>query len=90
MSIIDYLADRVSQLKPGQEISISLHELDLCATSYEHNGARFTPADQVLENVVGSSGEYGYRIDELSRSAFFYRNGPMNILGPTYVSPDRR
>ena len=80
----------MSQLQPGQQVSVSLRELVMGAAIYEYNGALFTPPDQVLENVVGSCGEWGYRIDEMNRTAVFYRNGPEKILGPTYVSPDRR
>ncbi len=79
----------VRDLKPGQCISVDVRELE-DIPSFEHNGATFTAADRVLENIIGSAYEYRYWRSNYDRSITFERL-PQPLTDPTaYVSPDRR
>lgn len=83
--------DSVKRLLPGQSIKIDRRELELDYHYMRHNGAEFNPADCLLENIVGSSYEYGYRVDFLSGSIEFFRlNEPIKSDDRSYVSPDQR
>lgn len=60
---------------------------------YEHNGGRFTPADVILEKIVGSAYEWGYYYNSSSRRYIFSRLATslkVEDEARTYVSPDRR
>lgn len=84
-----YVIDLVRSLKPGQAITISMRELSHAVPGFRHNGADFTPADRVLENIVGSAFEYSHSTDYANRSVCFYRHcWPSETK--TYISPDRR
>lgn len=76
------------RLKPGQQIQVDRRELQ---NSIFHDLSGFTIADRALEDIVGSSYEYGYYEDPVSGNFVFYRlNEPLTDDTRTYVSPDRR
>ena len=84
------LIDLVRSLKPGEAIEISSRELNDAVPSFWHNGACFTSADRVLENIVGSAYEFQYKINDARQSVTFERLlSPLNEPA-AYVSPDRR
>lgn len=87
-----WAVDEVLVLKPGQCIDMSERVLADIGC-HEHNGATFTPPDQVLENILGAAWEYGYDRIPQSRAVRFYRlPKPLDYRGSerSYVSPDRR
>lgn len=51
----------VSSLKPGESIEFYERGLLLAIPGYRYNGVFFTPADRVLENIIGSGFEFNYR-----------------------------
>lgn len=82
--------DFVSHLRPGEKCVI--HPMELNFPGYEYNGARFTPADCVLEKIVGSSYEFSWRNHLYNREIQFERLKkplPSESRLRTYVSPDR-
>lgn len=89
----NYVIDRVTRLKPGEHVDIDLHLLQdvvLLPEMARWNG--FNHADWVLENICGSSYEYGYYRDQKSNVVTFYRL-EKSLEGTeffTYVSADRR
>lgn len=88
MSIRRWIIGLVSRLKPGEHIAIDSQMIEEAFRSFWHKGAQFTPADRVLENVVGSAWGWSYSEDLYNRHITFKR-----ILDDgerTYVSPDRR
>lgn len=83
----------VKRLKPGQSIDICIRELRNSILPYEHNGAIFYPPDQILENIVGSAYEFGYRENFRDMTVRFFRLSephPSDSLILSYISPDRR
>lgn len=81
---------QVASLKPGFEIKIDRNELADEIGGRHYNGAYFTPADNILENIIGGSYEYGYDIIPKSGDVIFYRLDKPLENGRTYTSPDRR
>jgi hypothetical protein len=91
---LDFAVTTVAALKPGEEVCISSRELD-DIPSCEHKGFTWRAPDRVLEHIIGSSYEFGYREDRLNRSVIFYRlTRPIADDAPfsehPYLSPDRR
>jgi hypothetical protein len=86
---LDYLAQMIAKLKPGERINVPRSTLADIG-SYNYNGATFTPPDQVLENIMGSSGGWGYDIDPIDGKVIFWRREHREGDAPTYRSPDRR
>ncbi len=81
----------IGALRPGQEITVCCRVLEDLYSPMHHNGATFTPADRVLENIVGSSCEYGYCNNLHDRTVTFFRlSEPLRDGRLSYVSPDRR
>lgn len=82
----------VKSLLPGQSVQVNLRELEWDFPYRRHNGAVFTPPDNLLESVVGSSYEYGYSVNFMDRTVTFFRlEKPLEQDGVfSYVSPDRR
>jgi hypothetical protein len=93
----DYRKDEVirmvASLKPGQTIQFSAIELIDKVGGYWHNGVFFSPADTVMENIIGSSYEYSYT-ESLTTGAITFRRLEAPIDGDSgelaYISPDRR
>lgn len=78
---------KVDSMKPGERLGVSLDDL-WGIEGYDHNGARFTPADRILENIVGSSYTHSYTLHPDHRSVTFCRH---EETGKRYSSsPDRR
>ena len=87
--LLDLIARKVERLEPGKWIVVSWALDDL--PEIQHNGAMFTPADRVLENIVGSAYEFSYWQDPENGSVVFHRRSePVKGALRTYVSPDRR
>ena len=88
------MAQRISAtVGPGQELRVTQRELQRIGESSLLGPliGEGNTADRVLENIIGSSYEYGYREDLLTRDVVFYRlNRPLEDGRRTYVSPDRR
>jgi len=83
------IARMVGRLKPGQQVKVSRATL-MDIGSYRYNGATFTPPDQVLENIMGSSYGWGYDIDPANGDVIFWHREHREGDAPTYRSPDRR
>lgn len=85
---------RVASLKPGECIQFSAIELIDKVGGYWHNGVFFTPADRVMENIIGSSYEYRYTENPITDAVTFCRLEAPITYGEsrerTYISPDRR
>lgn len=81
---------KVSNLKPG--FSVEIGRLDLADEfqGYHHNGAEFTPADSLLENIIGSAYEFSYSTNPRNGNTIFHRLVKPLEAGRSYVSPDRR
>lgn len=77
----------VARMKPGQCLEIDVLELQLIP-GFEHNGARWTPADRILENIVGSAYTHSYRVHPSGRTVVFMRHEETGRR--YYESPDRR
>lgn len=84
------IIDAVGSMKPGQRLDIAMGELEHHIRGFEYNGVFFSPADRVLENIVGSAYEYSYWIDERRRVVIFERLSKPLEEPSCYVSPDRR
>lgn len=81
----------VKNLKPGESVDVS----NLLLRSFgfrDYNGAVFSPADNVLEKIIGSSYSLGYQENFHKDSTTFYRlkESLENTPYWSYVSPDRR
>ncbi len=85
-TLLGEVCREVARLKPGESIAFG-YKLLRDIPSFHHNGACFSPADRVLENIVGSSYTHSYAVDEDGRSVTFHRH---KEPGHYYQSPDRR
>lgn len=90
---IDFVSRLVDSLKPGQRVNIETWKLSEGQGgplgAFVSNG--FTPADRVLENVVGSSYTHRYEPAITPGQITFcrlYTELPEGVR--SYVSPDRR
>jgi hypothetical protein len=86
---LEFIVTCVGRLEPGQRIDFSDSELREIETLH-HNGATFTPADRVLENIIGSSYEFRYTTALNGRVTFERLSAPLTDGRRSYVSPDRR
>ena len=85
----------IRDLKPGECVEVSMMELSLIPLARLKGplGPEWSPVDQIMERIVGSS--YSIVVTEIpySRSVRFCRlqeaEEPADDM-PTYVSPDRR
>lgn len=93
MSAFDHILDRVTDLAPGQRLPVDDFILNQgwggMEADYFSSISGFTPADRVLENVIGSSMTHGYKRNLRGQIEFFrlYTQLPEGIR--SYVSPDR-
>ncbi len=77
----------VASLQPGQRYDVPIENLrDIL--KFDHNGARFTEADRVLENIIGSAWTHSYQEHPSGRFVTFIRHE--NDGTRRYTSPDRR
>lgn len=76
----------VARLKPGESIAFG-YEILCDIPSFHYNGAWFSPADRVLENIVGSGYTHSYAMDIDEETFTFHRH---KEPGRYYRSPDRR
>lgn len=83
------IINEIKRLKPGQAIQYSRYELIDKVPGFHHNDAYFSPANRVLENIMGSAYEYYYE-EKLDGDIVFYRLKKPLKNGRTYTSPDRR
>lgn len=77
----------VGRLKPGHAIEIDCREMQ-DIQGFEYNGATFTPADRVLENVIGGAYEFTYTENHMRRTVTFHRLEHEAEFGKAYMSPD--
>ena len=87
-SPLGYWCKLVADMEPGQCLSVDMRELQVDISSYEHNGATFTPADRVLGNIVGSGFTHSYTIEPMNRTVTFRRH--VEDGRRTHEDPDRR
>ena len=89
-NVLDWVADQVRHMEPGEVVSVdSFFFLDV--PPFEHNGARWTPEEQVLEKIIGSAFEYSTSTDPMARTVTFYRHPePCPEGAYRWISPDRR
>jgi len=82
----------VKSLQPGQSVHVDWRQLESEFPFQQYNGAMFSPPDRLLENVMGSSFEYGYTINPADRTVMFFRlEKPIEEFDTfVYISPDRR
>jgi len=85
---------RVASLKPGECIQFSAIELSNTVQGYHYNGVFFTPADRIMENIIGSAYEFNYTENAITGAVTFCRLEAPITYGDsrerTYISPDRR
>lgn len=82
------IAEVVSSLKPGEEVRCDLSVLRN-VQPLEYNGARWSPSERVLENVIGSA--YGWTVfDDFVRGQVTFGRRTVPDGARTYVAPDRR
>lgn len=84
----DYMVKLVSEMTPGDSLTVLPEILQELAPGFEYNGAIFTPADRILENVIGSAYTHSYFYDYMSGRVTFTRH--KNTGEIRYESPDRR
>lgn len=77
----------VASMAVGEFLTVSIVDLNEIST-IEHNGARFTPPDRVLENIMGSALTHSYEVSAFNHSVTFFRHA--NTGAVRYRSPDRR
>lgn len=77
----------VDDLKPGSALRCDWEDL-MGIDGFVHNGAVFSPADRILENIVGSAYTHNYRVSVDGRTVTFYRFEDTGVRH--YMSPDRR
>ena len=78
----------VSDLKPGQRINFDTVDLKTYISGFWHNGAYFTPADRICENIVGSAYNISYWMHPDGKTVTFAKH---EYTGERrYISPDRR
>lgn len=86
-SKLGYVCRMVASMKPGECLDLDRYDL-MDIPGFEHNGARFTPADRVLENIVGSAYTHNYREHPNGRTITFIRFEDTGARH--YTSPDHR
>ena len=88
---LGYICSEVDRMKEGEKFSILLSELKENIRSFYHNDSLFSPADLILENIVGSAYTHSYEIyydgNENERVIFTRHK---NTGFQYYKSPDRR
>lgn len=81
----------VAALKPGECIEVDMKFLAKTLPGFYHKNAYFSPADRVLENIMGSGYEFHYTVNEFKGTVTFCRlKEPIRDGQGCYVSPDRR
>lgn len=80
---------RVALLAEGNSLCLDLWEFKDISGFY-HNDAYFTPADRVLENIVGSAYKYSWAFCNNGQAVVFRHHYYDPLSRRTYVSPDRR
>lgn len=88
------LAKQISEIEPGQRITVSRYVLEDVAPPCQLTGLggpTWTPPERVLENIVGSAYEFRFWIQPESGNVVFERlHAALRDGSRTYVSPDRR
>ena len=85
---IGHICAQVDKMKAGERLDVSIHDLRRNIQSFEHNGAIFTPADRVLENIVGSAYTVSYLVNLDRGTVTFEKHEDTGKRH--YQSPDRR
>ena len=80
-----WLLESVRRMKVGQRLAFHKIDMEDIATLH-HRGCVWTPADRVIENVLGGAYCLSYRVDRESGTVTFMRH-PENT-GRHYLSPD--
>jgi hypothetical protein len=93
MNIYD-IAKRIGSIQPGKRINIDGHLLGKIAPGAHLvgiGGPEWTPAERVMEHIVGSAYEFRFWTEPESGNVVFERlREPLKDGSRTYVSPDRR
>lgn len=77
---------RVDAMKPGERLKVDRFTLaDI--PEFDHNGARFTAADRILGNIIGSAWTHSYQVCE-NGDVVFIRHEDTGKR--RYADPDRR
>lgn len=91
MPSLRFAVDTVKRIKPGCSITLSSSILDDIGPARLTPDATWSPAERVLENVIGSSYEFQIVESPDSRNVEIHRlSCPLDDGRRTYVSPDRR
>lgn len=88
------LAAEIAAISPGQWYTVSPHTLADIAPAMPLAGPlgpTWTPAERVMEKIVGSAYEFQFWSDPRTGNVTFARlKQPLKDGSRTYVSPDRR
>lgn len=88
---IEEIRSVLRRMQPGQEFCFPAYCFRLVEYGFRENIYRFDPRDWILEGIVGSAYEYGYREDLFNGDTIYFRLAePLTDGRRTYVSPDRR
>lgn len=92
MSQFEWLVEQVARIPKGAYLTVKRVELTLAmdGRSSSDDYWDYTPADWVLENIMGSTYEYGYTLCPNGDVSFWREAVPLNDGRRTYVSPDRK
>lgn len=87
------LAIEISAIKPGQWYTVNCSELARIAPAMQLAGPfgpTWTPAERIMENIVGSAYEFRFWEDHATGNITFERlKQPLRYGLRSYVSPDR-
>lgn len=85
------IAKQLQEMRPGQCLRLSASVLKDLSHGMFENPYGFDKRDFVLEHIVGSSYEYGWREDHGTGDTIYFRlKKPLSNGERSYVSPDRR
>lgn len=88
-----YLAREISALAPGQCYAMDRGELNLAVQSARlvgQSGPTWSPAERIMEAIIGSAYEFRFWADYAAKTVVFERlQRPLDDGRRSYVSPDR-
>jgi hypothetical protein len=88
-TFLGHVCAQVARMKPNECLTVCGYELRHEVSAFMHNGARFTPADRVLGNIIGSAYTHSYTVDERTGDVTFRRHEEKPGIR-YYADPDRR
>lgn len=85
------MAQTIQAMQPGQCLRVSADTLKTLEVALMENRYNFPMKDWVLENIIGSSYEFGYTEYLPTMDVTYFRlPKPLQDGTRSYVSPDRR